>query len=763
MDSILLVFRSLNQGNSGFPDPNPACSYEIISQLLSSANITILLVGTNGSQQYQDSLDRYFEPHIDVVSLSEIDITSNKPTETRLPDYRPFVDRSSRVYAYIRQFHYDVVIFDVFDAPGFIPIRAKRTGLGLEKTLLVSWLRNCHEFLDCQGGQIPANFDPYMTREQLEFAERYCCENSDLVLSHTEAMLKWVLGRDWKIDTKKVVCLKDMRAASVFSKRLIRVAVQDAVRDRELHKSKEIPLVSMCVAHYNDGRNLGHLMKSIKQNNYKKFEIIVVDDGSTDTESVEIFKSLMAEYSSDSWKFIMKEENEGPGPTRNLAVSHAKADLIIFMDSDNLATKTMISDFVNAMSTSGADCLTCSMLLFEGCSASPNPSDLIECWMPLGGCVTLGFYHNFFGDTNFCVKKSVFEYLGGFSDILGIPEDWDFLARLVLSGFEMDVVPKGIYFYRLRKGGRFRSTWSGNSIETLRRRLLLAAGPHHQKLIHNLLLGEISENERLRASVWKLDRKVVKIALKLSNVTSEKHRLIVEKITSDIFRKLKTGLSSYTTLLKYLRPATYKKATADNDQSFTIAREVRNSKLFIRLLSESEFQRRLNQFGLPLNRLMFGFVGELSEQSNPLGFLRLAYWMQMSSDESFFVMVGDGKLRQETQATATKYRLQNFKWIPLLEKPEEFYPILSGLIVTGSFDQCPREMLQALACGVPVFSIYFRQAASLFANYGNGLVVKHDPERKDFADCFKLWKDNLEVYKAAAMETAELVRRNFGV
>ena len=72
-------------------------------------------------------------------------------------------------------------------------------------------------------------------------------------------------------------------------------------------------------------------------------------------------------------------------------------------------------------------------------------------------------------------------------------------------------------------------------------------------------------------------------------------------------------------------------------------------------------------------------------------------------------------------------------------------------------------MFEALACGVPVFSTGVGEAKRLLEQYGSGLAVTHDPERKDFAECFKLWKDNLEIYKTAAMETAALIRRNFGV
>lgn len=761
MESALLVLRSPNHSESDFMCANIAFAREIISHLSRIVNLSLVLSGQSDEQQYSYFLNGEFEAKIRVVSPTELNKYRADPREARLIDYRPFVDWSFELFEYIRQYHYDLVIFDVFDAPGFIPIRAKRTGLGLQTTVLMSWLTNCHEFVNSQLSETPCNFDPLIIKDQLCFAEKYCCENSDLVLSHTDTILRWVSERQWKIDPARVVRMDDLKVSCPISGPSSLQIQHDRMWDQEPLGLKDSPLVSICVAHYNDGRNLSYLLKSIEQNDYNNFEVIVVDDGSTDIESLKILESLTSEYVSDSWQFIMKEENEGPGPTRNLAVSLARAEFVIFMDSDNLAAKTMISDFVNGILTSGVDCLTCSMVQFRGDGPVPEEADLVERWMPLGGSIALGFYHNFLGDTNFCVKKSVFEALGGFSDILDFLEDWDFLARLVLAGFEMDVIPKGIYFYRLRSGSRFQSDWSRNSIQALRKRLLFSAGHRHEKLVHSILIKAIAENERLRASVWKLDRKIVKTVLKLAAIVSEKHRLILENMTANIYTKLKVGISNSRRLIQYLNPRVGKEYIADDGQNFTTEGKIDSSRFFVRIITDSEHEEQLRRFGLPSSRPIFGFVSELDERSRPLGFLRLAYWMQMFKDNGFFVITGDGPLRDDVLAIAAKYKLSNFKWIPLLERPEQLYAVLSGLVITGAFaQQGSTVMLQALACGVPVFSTDVAESRRVLGLYGSGLVVKHDPERKDFADCFKLWKDNLDIYKTAAMETADLIRKH---
>jgi glycosyltransferase involved in cell wall biosynthesis len=155
-----------------------------------------------------------------------------------------------------------------------------------------------------------------------------------------------------------------------------------------------------------------------------------------------------------------------------------------------------------------------------------------------------------------------------------------------------------------------------------------------------------------------------------------------------------------------------------------------------------------------------GFISIRAKR--PSGFLKLAYWMRMFKDNSFFVMVGDSVIQDGVQIIATKYRLNNFKWVPSIESLEELYPLLSGLVITRASEQRgPKEMFEALAFGVPVFSIDVGETKRVLEQYGSGLVIKHDPDRKDFADCFKLWKDNLEIYKVAAIETADLIRRRY--
>ncbi len=471
-------------------------------------------------------------------------------------------------------------------------------------------------------------------------------------------MLEWTLGEKWKIDVRKVVHQNELATVGSCHRLRDRVHVSNLTEGEEGLGPDPNPLVSICVAHFNDGPNLCHLLRSIEESDYENFEVVVVDDGSTDRESLNILESLAAQYPSDSWRFIFKEENETIGPTRNLAVSLSRGQLIIFMDSDNLATKTMISDFVRGMLISAADCLTCSMIQFTGEGGNPSISNLIGYWMPLGGCVEAGLYSNIFGDANFCVKKSIFEILGGFCGARGeVADDWEFLARLVLSGFSLDVIPKGIFLYRVRQGSWLQSAWSNHSIETLRKRILASVGPQHGDLINNLLLRTIAENKRLRSATWKLDRRIVRIALQLSEIVSEDQRVFIRDFVMRLFEKTERiksyGLVFFNTKKKlisdYRWSNPWKKWLGTGRVSNFSEPDIDELRFFVRDLSELQLKEELGRLGLPIDRPTFGFIGDLKHQNRPLGFLRLAFWMQMFKDDSFFVMLGEGNLKEEVR------------------------------------------------------------------------------------------------------------------
>ncbi|MBW4463959.1 MAG: glycosyltransferase [Pegethrix bostrychoides GSE-TBD4-15B] len=232
-----------------------------------------------------------------------------------------------------------------------------------------------------------------------------------------------------------------------------------------LNQSSEQPLVSICIPHYNCGQYLPDALASLKKQTYKNFEVIVVDDGSTEQKSLEAFDRLTEHYCDSGWLFL-KKENGGPGSARNLAVSKSGGQYIVFLDSDNAAEPDMLAKMVHCMQTSKLDCLSCYYRIFD--EYLPPSANLYKfaCFMT-GPCLEASIYDNVLGDTNFIVKASVFSELGGFKERSDVNhEDRELLANLVVQGYSMDVIPAFLFRYRLRAEGfnRITSSYSNQMV-----------------------------------------------------------------------------------------------------------------------------------------------------------------------------------------------------------------------------------------------------------------------------------------------------------
>ena len=89
--------------------------------------------------------------------------------------------------------------------------------------------------------------------------------------------------------------------------------------------------ISIIVAVYNDENRIGYCIKSVLNQDYKNFELIIVNDGSTDS-SGEISREFAKKNSRVS---LVDIKNSGPSNARNVGIKKAKGEFIFFLDSDD--------------------------------------------------------------------------------------------------------------------------------------------------------------------------------------------------------------------------------------------------------------------------------------------------------------------------------------------------------------------------------------------------------------------------------------------
>lgn len=103
-----------------------------------------------------------------------------------------------------------------------------------------------------------------------------------------------------------------------------------------------IPKASVVIPSYNARLTLSHCLTSVFNSSYRNFEVIVVDDASTD--------ACTDIYDKFPCKVIRAIQRSGPGKARNIGVSNSKGSVLLFLDSDCIVEKDWIKKMVESFS-----------------------------------------------------------------------------------------------------------------------------------------------------------------------------------------------------------------------------------------------------------------------------------------------------------------------------------------------------------------------------------------------------------------------------
>ena len=117
----------------------------------------------------------------------------------------------------------------------------------------------------------------------------------------------------------------------------------------------KLPRVSICIPSYNCGAFIGKTIQSVLNQTYQDFEIIVVDDCSTDN-SEEVIKS----FKDPRIRFFRNEKNLGMVPNTNKAVRLARGEFVDILHPDDYYAPKMIETALKAFSENPDVGFTCS-------------------------------------------------------------------------------------------------------------------------------------------------------------------------------------------------------------------------------------------------------------------------------------------------------------------------------------------------------------------------------------------------------------------
>ncbi|HFD7738664.1 MULTISPECIES: glycosyltransferase family 2 protein [Serratia] len=145
------------------------------------------------------------------------------------------------------------------------------------------------------------------------------------------------------------------------------------------------PKVSIIIASYNTDKYIVECVNSALGQDYENIEVIVVNDGSTDTT-----EELLFELARNNTKLkTLTQENQGQSVARNNGLTLATGEFVIFLDSDDKFYNSLISKCISALNSTKSD-----IIFFNGESFYDNEGD------PL----TAGFAPKYIRNTSLCGK-----------------------------------------------------------------------------------------------------------------------------------------------------------------------------------------------------------------------------------------------------------------------------------------------------------------------------------------------------------------------
>lgn len=185
------------------------------------------------------------------------------------------------------------------------------------------------------------------------------------------------------------------------------------------------PLISVVIPTYNRQCTLGRAIYSVLNQTYKKIELIVVDDASTDKTDL-----LVKSINDPRLSYIKLEANRGANHARNIGIERASGEYIAFQDSDDewLSEKLEKQIELINLSKTNEDVIFCSYVRVKGSTATYLPK-LIDLYRK-GNMLQRLLQGNFITTQSLLVKSKVFEEIGGFDENMKRLQDWELILRM---------------------------------------------------------------------------------------------------------------------------------------------------------------------------------------------------------------------------------------------------------------------------------------------------------------------------------------------
>lgn len=202
-----------------------------------------------------------------------------------------------------------------------------------------------------------------------------------------------------------------------------------------------MPLISVVIPVYNGEKTILETIKSVLNQTFSDFELIIINDGSHD-------KTLeMVEHIQDSRLKVFSYPNAGLSASRNRGFSRASGEYISFIDADDLWTPDKLEAQLTALQENPKAGVAYSWTNYinESGHFCHRGSYLTVTGNVQGKLLLLNFLEN---GSNPLIRRQALTEVGGFDESLLAAEDWDMWLRLA-ARYDFVCVPSPQILYRV--------------------------------------------------------------------------------------------------------------------------------------------------------------------------------------------------------------------------------------------------------------------------------------------------------------------------
>ena len=266
--------------------------------------------------------------------------------------------------------------------------------------------------------------------------------------------------------------------------------------------------VSIVVPCYNYGKYLAECLRSIHAQTFKDYEIIIVDDGSTD-DSEQVAAAHKSLFGKDRFRYIY-QDNAGVSAARNAGIQAAQSEFITFIDADDVWLPTYLEKQVEIIKSSTRISLCYTWRALYDNKSRDRSGKSNEPKNPVGQSLTALLLENPCSASGVITKIDLIRKLGGFDRRFSSASDWHMWLRLAASG-RVELIREPLVLYRIHpdamSGDNHRMNKERVMIfkevyQTNRHRLSISSKKkrfHLGQLEYNVVMGHIHRKEWLKA------------------------------------------------------------------------------------------------------------------------------------------------------------------------------------------------------------------------------------------------------------------------